>query len=94
MQEEIDRKLLDNSDTLYCNIDEQVLLKGDKNTMASYLQTLVNAGIMTINEARYVLDLNPVDGGDELVIPYTDIQQNTLNDKNNETQDNGDINEE
>lgn len=85
MQDEIDRKLLDNSDTLYCNIDEQVLLKGDKNTMASYLQTLVNAGIMTINEARYVLDLNPVDGGDELVIPYTDIQQNTLNDKNNET---------
>ena len=89
MTEEIDRKLLDNSTVLYSSFDEQVLLKADKNSMANYLQTLVNAGIMTINEARYVLDLNPVDGGDELVIPYTDINTNKIN-GTNITEDNND----
>jgi HK97 family phage portal protein len=76
---EMDRKLLKNDNILYIDIDETALMKGTKTSLATYLSTLVANGIMTRNEARYILDLNPVEGGDNLAIPYTKIQDNTIN---------------
>ena len=38
---------------------------------------------MTVNEAREKLGLNPVDGGDEVVMPYTKVADNRLTDDNN-----------
>ena len=46
---------------------------------SEYLSKLTNAGILTINEARSYLDLKPVEGGDEVHIPYSDVSQNTIN---------------
>jgi hypothetical protein len=54
-------------------------------TTAEYLSKLTSGGIMTTNEARKVIGLSPVDGGDEIVIPYTKIADNQLN--NNDKQD-------
>ena len=51
----------------------------DKKTEAEYYSTLVNNGLMTRNEARGQLGLQPVDGGDDLIIPFTDVAQNTVN---------------
>jgi hypothetical protein len=48
------------------------------------LSTLVGKGIITINEARHQLGLNPMDGGDELIIPFTNIDDNKINNKNTE----------
>jgi HK97 family phage portal protein len=76
---EIDRKLLKSEGTRFFDIDETSQLKGTKNALATYLSTLVSNGIMTVNEARRILELNPIDGGDELIIPYTKIQDNTIN---------------
>lgn len=85
MEEEINRKLVSVSNQ-YIDFDENELLKGNKTTLANYYTSLVNNAIMTINEARIALNLNPIDGGDDLIIPYTDISMNTIGgiDKENE----------
>ena len=83
-QEQIDKKLLNDSKVYYSDIDETALMKGNKSSQASYITTLVSNGIITVNEARAMIDLNKMDDGqcDKLLIPYTDINQNTITDKN------------
>ena len=77
IQEEINRKLVTIS-TQYIDFDETELLKGNKSTMADYYTKLITNAILTINEAREALGYNPKDGADELILPYTDISQNTI----------------
>jgi HK97 family phage portal protein len=92
IEDEFNRKLLKPSEsTLFIDLDENHIMKADKQATANYLSTLTSAGIMSINEARHLLDLAPVDGGDDLIIPYTNIEDNTIgktktNDKNTEEQ--------
>ena len=38
-----------------------------------------------MNEARASLGLNPIDGGDKLIIPYTDLSQNTIGETDQDT---------
>lgn len=78
IQEEIDRKLLKNQPNIYSVLDTDYLLRAKKIDIANYLKNLVSGGIMTVNEARELIDLNPMEGGDELIMPYTDIKMNTL----------------
>lgn len=78
---ELSRKLCSGNDKF--DFDENYLLAPDKQSQANYLQTLVSNGIISINEARDILGLAPVDGGDELVIPFTKIEDNTINNTNN-----------
>lgn len=80
IEHELNRKLLsDNEKSLYkIDLDEQYLLRGDKQSTATYYSTLTSAGIMTINEARHQLGLSPKEGGDDLQIAYTDTNQNKL----------------
>lgn len=82
LQDEFQRKLAPERD-VFIDIDEIHLMLADKSTTASYLNTLVSSGILSINEAHHYLGYQPVDGGDEHVIAYTDINQNTIN-KNSE----------
>ena len=83
-QEQIDKKLLNDSKVYYSDIDETALMKGNKSSQASYITTLVSNGIITVNEARAMIDLNKMDDEqcDKLLIPYTDVSQNTITDKN------------
>ena len=85
IEEEFSRKLLKPSEqnNLEVVLDENYLLRMDKKTEATYYSTMVNNGLMTRNEARGKLGLEPVEGGDKLVVPFTDINQNTIN-KNDE----------
>lgn len=76
-ESELNRKLCHNSN-IRIDFDESFLIKTDKTAQASYLSTLVSNGIMSINEARHQLGMNPVDGGDSLLIPYTKIEDNTI----------------
>jgi len=86
IEDEFNRKLVKPSEreTIYLDIDEKYLLKGDMNTTASYLSTLTSSGIMSINEARQHLGLKPVEGGDDCAIPYTKIEDNKINNSNND----------
>lgn len=80
MQEEFTRKLIKPSEKgLYVDFDENAILKSDKTSQANYLSTLVSNGIITPNEAREQLGLNVMEGGDDLIIPFTDINQNKVN---------------
>lgn len=86
VEDEFNRKLVKPSEakSIYIDIDEKYLLKGDMNTTAEYLTKLTGAGIMSVNEAREYLGMIPVDGGDECRIPYTKITDNNLNINNKE----------
>jgi len=83
IENEFTRKLIKPSEkNLYIDLDENYIIKSDKQSQANYLSTLVGKGIMTINEARHQLGLNPMDGGDELIIPFTNINDNKINSDN------------
>lgn len=86
VEEEFTRKLLSNDEDLVINLDENYLLKIDKNTQANYYSTMLKNGVMCINEIRDEMGLSPIEGGDKHIIPYTDLNQNTIN--NTENSDN------
>lgn len=79
IENEFSRKLLLPSEKeLYIDLDDNYLIKSDKTSQANYLSVLTK-GIMSINEARQQLGLNEVEGCDDLIIPYTNIDNNTIN---------------
>lgn len=86
IEQEFTKKLLLPSEqkSMEIVLDENYLLRMDKNTEANYYSTMVNNGLFTRNEARGRLGLQPVEGGDELLIPYTKISDNTINNKQDE----------
>ena len=77
IESEFNRKLINKRD-VFIDFDETVLLNGDKTTMANYITTLARNGIITINEGRDILKLNHINGGDDIIIPFTDISSNTV----------------
>ena len=83
-EEELNRKLCHRSN-VRIDFDETFLVKSDKSVQANYLNTLVGGGIISVNEARASLGLNPIDGGDKLIIPYTDLSQNTIGETDQDT---------
>lgn len=90
IEDEFNRKLIKPSEKgkLYVDFDENHVMFADKTATANYYGALVKNGIMTINEARHNLDLPPKDGADDLIIPFTNLDQNTIgNDKNTENED-------
>lgn len=92
IQDEFGRKLLKTSENnLYIDIDEAYIVKPDKSSLANYLSTLTTHGIISINEARQQLGYNPIENGDKHLIPFTNIQDNTIEnstDKNIDKEDN------
>lgn len=81
LEQELNRKLIlpKDKDKYYIDIIEEDIIKQDKQSQVNYLNTLVNSGILTRNEARKQLGYAPVDGGDELMISYSDPNQNKIN---------------
>ena len=86
IEDEFTKKLLKPSEknTFRINLEESYLLRVDKTNEATYYTTLTNNGVMSINEARERLGLKPVSGGDDLRIPYSDANQNKINQIDNE----------
>jgi HK97 family phage portal protein len=72
IEQEIDTFLLTDADSaggLYAKFIEEGLLRGALKDTAEYLQKMTGAGIMTRNEARAKLDMNPIDGLDDPLTP-------------------------
>lgn len=72
IEQSIDANLLTDADAangLYAKFVEEGLLRGALADTATYLTQLTTNGIMTRNEARAKLDLNPLDGLDEPLTP-------------------------
>lgn len=94
IENELNRKLFPGVHDIWLDLQEESLLAADKQSMANYLATLTKNGIISTNEARVQLDLNPVDGGDSLLIPYTDLGMNTINPDSNTNNDLGGVDEQ
>ena len=60
------------------NLDENYLLRIDKSTQATYYSTMIKNGIMCINEVRDDMGLSPIKGGDQHIIPWTDLNKNVI----------------
>lgn len=57
-------------------IEENVAIRlmGNPELQASILQTQVGAPVRTVNEARRLLNLPPIEGGDELIVPLNVVK--------------------
>lgn len=84
-EQEFTNKLFPDSD-LVIQLDTTALLKTDKTALANYYNTLITNGVLCPNEVRKELGYAAVDGLDKHVIAYTDINQNTINKEENQTQ--------
>lgn len=88
LEDEFNRKLLKPSEfNLHIDFDEEHMLLADKSATANYYSTLVDKGILTRNEARHALGFSPIEGGDKLIVAYTDVASNTIGEKNTQNED-------
>jgi HK97 family phage portal protein len=75
IEEEFTRKFFIDSDYIVDMDEDEFLMRVNKNTLSTYLSTLVGGGIMTVNEARVYLGLKEVEDGDQLHIAYSDASK-------------------
>ena len=80
IENEFNRKLLKQSEAnLAVILETNEILRIDKAAQSSYYTSLINSGVLSINEVRKELGYNSIgDDGDKHLIAYTDIQQNTI----------------
>lgn len=90
VEEEFNRKLLKPSERNLCiNLDETALLKTDKVAQGTYYGTLLDKGILCVNEVRHELGYSKIEGGDKHLIAYTKIEDNTINKNTNNNKEDG-----
>jgi HK97 family phage portal protein len=61
-EQEIDRQLLYDDDTYFCEFLRDAMLRADLAARTASHRQYVDGGIMSVNEVRAQLNLNPVDG--------------------------------
>lgn len=69
--EEAHSRLLPGDVFIRMNMDG--LLRGDSATQASVFSTALQAGYMSVNDVRRLMDMRPVDGGDVPRVPLANI---------------------
>lgn len=84
IEDEFTKKLLTKEEKeLYkINLDEKAIIKTDKQAEANYYSTMLKNGILSVNEVRKEMGLEPIEGGDKHIVPFTDINQNQINTDN------------
>ena len=71
------------------DIDENNLLRLSKSQQASYYSTLLQNGCLSINEVRNELGYESIgEQGDKHIIPFTDINMNTINNSDTQEEEN------
>lgn len=70
LESEADVKLYGRKDRgrKWTKLNLNALLRGDSATQTANITSLRTSGLITANEGREQLDMNPVDGGDELLV--------------------------
>lgn len=86
---EFKKKLISSAETnLKIVFDTNALLRGTKTTQSTYYSTLIQCGVLSINEVRKDLGYNSVEGGDRNIVAYSDINQNAIQQNNATKEDN------
>lgn len=96
IEQEIDRKLIPSYDkpAVYSRFSLNDLQRGDMAARASYFTSMLQAGVLSINEVRANEELNPVEGGDVHTVQVNQIALDRLGAysdsvSNNNTETNG-----
>ena len=76
IENELNKKL--GNDQALIDLNENYLKIVDKQSLANYLKSLKDSGIISINECRKELGYGQVEGGDVLMVNYTRIEDNTI----------------
>lgn len=83
VENEFTRKLLKPSESdLKVNLDENAILRVDKAAQANYYGSLLDKGVLSIDEVRKELGYNEI-GLKEHFVSYTKIEDNIVGNKNN-----------
>ena len=85
IEDELNRKLImpNERNKFYISLNEDVIIKSDRNSYATYLSTLIKTGLLSINEGREMLGLPKIEDGDKYVIPYSGTTEDpSYNNKN------------
>ena len=86
-EQELNWKLLGNSDEYYTKFNMNALLRADLKTRYESYGIAIANRFMSPNEARELEDMNSYDGGDKYENPNTTSGANDINEDN--TEDNG-----
>ena len=78
IETELNLKLVPEKSKLSIDFDEKQFLRTDAHTTANYYKALVESGILSINEARENIGYKRVHGASRLIIPYTNVLDNTV----------------
>lgn len=71
LEQELDWKYLSNEDRengCKCRFDEGVLLRTDAETQAKIINSYVNSGVYSINDAKSKIGMPKVEGGDDILV--------------------------
>lgn len=83
VEQEFTKKLFKPSEKdLEIDLDETAILKTDKQALANYYSTMIQNGVLCLNEVRKELGYSEIEGGDKHFIPFTKIQDNQINNNN------------
>ena len=86
---EFKKTLISSAETnLKIIFDTNALLRGTKTTHSTYYSTLIQCGVLSINEVRKDLGYNSVEGGDRNIVAYSDINQNAIQQDNTKEDNN------
>ncbi len=77
---EVERKLLRGDRNLQCTFDVDTLLRADSENRAKFYHSMLQDGVMSINEVRGREGLGPVDGGNEHHILMNSIPLSRMSD--------------
>lgn len=96
IEEEFNKKLIRPSERkkIIIDFDEDKIMFSDKTSTANYYSTLVKNGLISINEARIAMGYTEKEGCDDLIIPYTNINDNKVDAQNTEENKNNEENNE
>lgn len=78
IEEELNRKLVGTGENIEINLEETAILRTDKAQQAAYYNSLLSMGVLSINEVRKELGLNPVEGGDNHNLAYNDVSKSNI----------------
>lgn len=73
LEEEYEFKLLDEDDSLSVDIDEGKLIRGDAASIKDGAGKALLSGLITRNEGRAMIKVNPVEGGDVFLVPKNSV---------------------
>lgn len=88
IEQEMTRKLFPPSESRYfINLQETAVLRTDKSSLADYYTKLLEKGVLSINEVRKAMGYNEIEGGDRHMIAYSDPDQNSVEDPQDDEPD-------